>query len=91
MMKFLSPKDPNNLGHIDTTFNFGSANVGTWTEVDVPLGALPAGTEAAKITLDSGGGSDTLGDIWVSDISVAVPEPACHCRTLHGRIDAVAC
>jgi hypothetical protein len=64
------------LGHIDTTFNFGSANVGTWTEVDVPLGALPAGTEAAKITLDSGGGSDTLGDLWVSDISVAVPEPA---------------
>ena len=68
--------DPNNLGHIDTTFNNPSAGVGTWTEVDVPLGPLPAGTESARITVDSGGGSDTTGDIWVSDISVAVPEPA---------------
>jgi hypothetical protein len=68
--------DPSNLGHIDTTFNNPSAGVGTWTEVDVPLGPLPAGTESARITVDSGGGSDTTGDIWVSDISVAVPEPA---------------
>jgi hypothetical protein len=68
--------DPSNLGHIDTTFNNPSAGVGTWTEVDVPLGILPAGTESARITIDSGGGGDTTGDIWVSDISVAVPEPA---------------
>ncbi len=67
--------DPSNLGHIDTTFNNPSAGVGTWTLVDVPL-LLPAGTDSARITVDSGGGSDTTGDIWVSDISVAVPEPA---------------
>jgi len=73
----ISTANTSTLGHIDTTFNFGSANVGTWTEVDVPLGSLPVGTEAAKITLDSGGGPDTLGDLWVSDISVAVPEPTC--------------
>ena len=67
--------DPTNLGHVDTTFNAPSPAVGTWTEVDVPLTA-PVGSQSARITVDSGGGSDTTGDIWVSDISVAVPEPA---------------
>jgi hypothetical protein len=71
----ISTGDPNNLGHVDTTFNNPSAGVGTWTQVDVPLLA-PVGAESARITIDSGGGSDTTGDIWVSDISLAVPEPA---------------
>jgi hypothetical protein len=67
--------DPNNLGHVDTTFNNPSAGVGTWTEVDVGLLA-PAGAQSLRLTVDSGGGADTTGIIWVSDISVAVPEPA---------------
>jgi hypothetical protein len=67
--------DPSNLGHVDTTFNNPSAGVGTWTQVDIPLLA-PVGSQSARITVDSGGGSDTTGTIWVSDISVAVPEPA---------------
>jgi len=67
--------DPANLGHVDTTFNYPSAGVGTWTEVDVGLNP-PVGSQSARITVDSGGGSDTTGDIWVSDISLAVPEPA---------------
>jgi hypothetical protein len=67
--------DPTDLGHVDTTFNNPSAGVGTWTQVDVPLLA-PVGSESARITIDTGGGSDTTGAIWVSDISVAVPEPA---------------
>jgi hypothetical protein len=71
----ISSGDPNNLGHVDTTFNFPSAGVGTWTLVDVGLLA-PVGSQSARITVDSGGGGDTTGDIWVSDISVAVPEPA---------------
>jgi len=67
--------DPTNLGHVDTTFNNPSAGVSTWTEVDVGLMA-PAGAQSLRLTVDSGGGSDTTGIIWVSDISVAVPEPA---------------
>ncbi|MGD0767557.1 MAG: hypothetical protein ABSB42_04960 [Tepidisphaeraceae bacterium] len=66
--------DPANLGHVDTTFNFPSAGVDTWTEEDIGLNA-PVGSESARITIDTGGGNDTLGNIWVSDISVAVPEP----------------
>lgn len=73
----ISSGDPNNLGHTDYTWNApGTPNDTTWTNVEEAL-AVPAGAQSMRITVDSGGSSQATGQLWVSDISVAVPEPTC--------------
>jgi hypothetical protein len=68
--------DPNNLGHTDDLLNApGSPDLTTWTQVDETL-TPPTGATSMRITIDSGGSSQATGQIWVDDISVAVPEPA---------------
>lgn len=69
--------DSANLGHVDELLDApGSPDLTTWTQVDETL-TPPAGAQSMRITIDSGGSGQATGQLWVSDISVAVaPEPA---------------
>jgi hypothetical protein len=60
---------------LDDIIPAGSPDQTSWVQVD-ELVVAPAGAASMRITIDSGGGNAATGNIWVSDISVAVPEPA---------------
>lgn len=68
---------PNQIGSsVDDNLTIpGTVNEESWTQVDELL-TVPAGAQSMRITIDSGGSSQATGQIWVDDISVAVPEPA---------------
>ncbi|HEY1684992.1 MAG TPA: hypothetical protein VGG19_09530 [Tepidisphaeraceae bacterium] len=68
---------PNQIGSsVDDNLSIpGTVDETAWTQVDELL-TIPAGAQSMRITIDSGGSSQATGQIWVDDISVAVPEPA---------------
>ena len=69
--------DPANSGGPDQLIFDGTPNDTTWTQIDQLLTA-PAGMNAMRVTIDSGGSSQATGNLWVDDVSIAaVPEPTC--------------
>jgi hypothetical protein len=67
--------DPSNTGGPDELIFTGSPDQTTWQQIDQLLIA-PAGMNAMRVTIDSGGSSSATGQLWVDDVSIAaVPEP----------------
>jgi hypothetical protein len=63
--------------HFDNLVSTNSADLDAWTQVSEFL-TPPTDAVTARVTIDSGGGSEVTGNLYVADMSAAaaVPEPA---------------